>query len=72
VADFYCNKCKEEYELKSKKNNIGKIITDGAHSAMIERISSNNNPNFFFLNYDKDVPKVKNFLIIPKHFLFLV
>ncbi len=35
---------------------------------MMERINSSNNPNFFFLNYDKNKLKVINFLIIPKHF----
>ena len=34
---------------------------------MIERISSDDNPNFFFLNYVATY-SVKNFLIIPKHF----
>ena len=24
VADFYCSKCNEDYELKSKKDKIGK------------------------------------------------
>jgi type II restriction enzyme len=48
VADFYCKKCAEEYELKSKNGEIGKKIVDGAYSTMIERLKSDNNPNFFF------------------------
>ncbi len=69
VADFYCNQCNSEYELKSKNSKtIGKKIVDGAYSTMIDRISSDNNPNFFFLTYDKIEWKVKNFLIIPKHY----
>ncbi len=69
VFDFECLKCKEEFELKSKSGDtIGKKIVDGAYSKMIERINSANNPNFFFLTYDKDVFKVSNFLIIPKYF----
>lgn len=67
VADFYCNNCKEEFELKSKGGKISKVITDGAYSTMIERINSGNNPNFFFLTYSKDW-SVNNFLIIPKQF----
>ena len=31
VADFYCKKCSEEYELKSKQGVIGKKIVDGAY-----------------------------------------
>lgn len=49
VADFYCNNCSEEFELKSKSSKLSNIITDGAYSTMIERINSDNNPNFFFL-----------------------
>lgn len=67
VADFYCKKCSEEFELKSKGGKLTSTITDGAYSTMIERINADNNPNFFFLTYTKDW-KVNNFLIIPKQF----
>ncbi len=68
VADFYCTNCKEEYELKSKKDNIGNKIVDGAYSTMIKRLKSEDNPNFFFLNYKLDNYSIHNFLVIPKHF----
>ena len=68
VADFYCSKCNEDYELKSKRNKIGKKIVDGAYSTMIKRLQSATNPNFFFLNYDKNSLNVINFMVIPKHF----
>ena len=35
---------------------------------MIERLQSDSNPNFFFLNYDKNSFNVINFMVIPKHF----
>lgn len=68
VADFYCSNCHEDYELKSKKDTIGNKIVDGAYKTMIKRLKSNNNPNFFFLNYDLINFQVMNFLVIPKHF----
>ncbi len=68
VADFYCTNCSEEYELKSKGNGVGKKIVDGAYSTMIERLRSQNNPNFFFLNYDLENYEIVNFAVIPKHF----
>jgi len=68
VADFYCKKCSEEYELKSKNGIVGKKIVDGAYSTMIERLRSSNNPNFFFLTYDKSTFEIRNFLTIPKYF----
>ena len=68
VADFYCPICNNEYELKSKNGALGRKIADGAYSTMIERITSNDNPDFFFMSYSKQELKVKNFVLIPKHF----
>jgi len=68
VADFYCSNCKEDYELKSKKTAIGSKIVDGAYRTMLERLLSNNNPNFFLLSYDLKSLEVLNFLVIPKYF----
>ncbi len=68
ARDFYCKNCREDYELKSKKNTIGSKILDGAYHTMIRRLSSGDNPNFFFLNYDVLKWEVINFCVIPKHF----
>ena len=68
VADFYCSNCKEDYELKSKKDSVGTKIVNGAYRTMIKRLQDSNNPNFFLLNYDLQNFEVLNFLVIPKHF----
>lgn len=68
VADFYCDRCKSEYELKSKKNAKSLKIVDGAYSTMIQRINADNNPNFFFLNYNSKNLSVKDFIVIPRHY----
>jgi len=68
VADFFCNNCSSEYELKSKTGSLGTRILDGAYRTMIERINSENNPHFFFLSYAKASLDVNNFLVIPKHY----
>jgi type II restriction enzyme len=68
VADFYCGSCKEQYELKSKKNSLGRKINDGAYKTMLERISSQENPSFFLLTYSRQNWQVKDFLVVPKHF----
>ncbi len=68
VADFSCPNCKEDYELKSKKETIGNKIVDGAYGTMIERLRDSNNPSLFLLSYDLQNYKVLNFLVIPKHF----
>src|ERR1700742_4846074 len=68
VADFLCPLCKSEFELKSKKDSFTQKIVDGAYQTMIERINSDNNPNFFFLHYSFHQLEVFNFLVIPKHY----
>ncbi len=69
VADFYCNECGEEFQLKSKKNHIGKIITDGEYNKMINAIHSHKIPNFFFLSYTLDIEQIKDLLVVPKEFI---
>lgn len=68
VADFLCQNCREDYELKSKQNFIGSKIVDGAYQKMIKRLQAINNPNLFLLNYDLKDLSVLNFFVIPKHF----
>lgn len=68
VADFFCSNCKEEYELKSKKDNLGTKILDGAYRTKMERLRSSSNPNLFVLNYHLQNLSVIDFLVIPKHF----
>lgn len=69
VADFYCEECRNDFELKSKENvgcKFGNVINDGQYDRMIERIISDQNPNFFFMHYANY--KVCNLILIPKHY----
>lgn len=68
VADYFCPNCHSEYELKSKKGLVGKKIADGAYDTFIERITSNNNPDFFILSYSAEEMCVNDLWIVPKHF----
>lgn len=68
VADFFCPSCNNEYELKSKNGVLGHKINDGAYKTMIDRITSNNNPDFFFMTYSQKELKVRDFVFVPKHF----
>jgi len=68
VADFFCNSCKEEYELKSQKTAFGSKVLDGAFRTKCERLAADNNPNLFLLNYDLKQFSVRNFFVVPKHF----
>ena len=66
VADFFCEDCREDYELKSKENSLGQKIPDGAYNTMVARIRSLNNPNFFFLRHVGI--EVRDLFVVPSFF----
>ena len=68
VADFYCPKCSNQFELKSKNGTSIDTINDGAYATMIDRILSYDNPDFLFMTYTKLDWTVKNLFFVPKHF----
>ena len=51
VGDFACPACRGQFELKSKSGWLGERINDGAYATFIERIASNDNPDFLFMAY---------------------
>lgn len=68
VSDFFCKKCFEDFELKSKNGKFGKKVSAGAYSQMIKRINSPEKPNFFFMAYIIKTWTINEFFVIPKHF----
>lgn len=69
VKDYVCRNCCAQYELKSKKSTTDRFkskVNDGVYRTMIERITSLDNPSFFFLHYDRY--EVNNLIIVPKCF----
>ena len=53
VADFVCDACREEYELKSRKARIGARVTDGAWGAMTARLQAETDPDLLVMRYDR-------------------
>lgn len=69
VKDYICEKCKAQYELKSMKSDSERFQTtvqDGVYRTMISRITSLDNPSFFFMHYNRY--EVNNLVIVPKCF----
>lgn len=69
VKDYVCEKCKAQYELKSMKSDSERFQTtvqDGVYRTMISRITSLDNPSFFFMHYNRY--EVNNLVIVPKCF----
>jgi type II restriction enzyme len=68
VRDFFCPKCREDFELKAKQNVLGAKIVDGEHKTMLRRLRSNEVPNLFALTYDLAKNRVKDLIVIPSRF----
>lgn len=69
AADFSCPHCSEQYELKSTKGAFGSKVVDGAYEALCKRLSSDENPNFAFMNYSGMSRSVSNLFVVPKQFV---
>lgn len=67
VADFYCPRCSEDYELKSKVGVYTNTAIDGAYHTMIQRINSDTAPSFFFLSHNEK--RVHSLFVTPACFL---
>jgi len=68
VADFFCQVCSEDYELKSSKTRFGRKVVDGAFRTMCERLAASDNPNLILMNYDQARFAVTDLFFVPKHF----
>lgn len=69
VKDYVCEKCNAQYELKSMKSDSERFqatVQDGVYRTMINRITSLDNPSFFFMHYNRY--EVNNLVIVPKCF----
>lgn len=68
VADFVCDACAEEFELKAKGGRLGPSIPDGAFGTMTARLAARNNPSLFAMSYDRAAAAVTDLIIVPRHF----
>jgi type II restriction enzyme len=68
VADFYCDECGDQYELKSQSRQFGRKVADGAYETKMERLASDTSPNLILLQYDRAQRRVENLKVVPKFF----
>lgn len=68
VADFFCTKCQDQFELKSQKKAFGNKLANGAYQTKIDRLNSDNSPNLILLNYEAVALTVRNVCLVPKRF----
>lgn len=68
VADFFCAKCSDQFELKSQKGKFGRKLANGAYATKIERLRSDTSPNLILMNYDAEAKLVRNITFVPRRF----
>lgn len=68
-VDFFCKRCKNEFQLKSSKEEFSKRVLDGEYNTMKKIILENHAPNLFLLNYNLLDLHIKNLSLIPKFFV---
>jgi type II restriction enzyme len=68
LADFYCEGCQEQFELKSTKGKLQRKVPDGAYRTKIDRLQSSQNPNLLLMTYSFAERAVTNLIAVPKHF----
>lgn len=68
-SDFFCEKCKNEFQLKASKKKFNSKVVDGEYNTMLGIISRNNSPNFLLMNYNIEDWTIKNLILIPKFFV---
>jgi len=68
VADFYCESCAEQFELKAGRSAAGRRIVNGAYQTLLDRLTSNTVPNLLLLHYSANCAAVHTLIAIPRRF----
>ncbi len=65
VVDFVCPSCQAAYQLKAKRNSLGRKIVDAAYGPMVKAILKGSFPHLLLLSYGGATPKVNNLIVVP-------
>lgn len=69
VADFYCEDCGQEFQLKAQRGKIGYHIADGEYHTMLQAIVEGSVPHFLIMAYSADWASVSEFVLIHRKFV---
>lgn len=72
VADFSCDDCSEQFELKSQSTRFGTRVVDGAYKTMTERLLARDNPNLLLMRYDRTARSVTDLICRTETFLHAI
>ena len=68
VADFHCEACGDQFELKSQSRRFGRKLANGAYSTKLERLKSDTAPHLMLMEYDRAERTVENVVVVPRTF----
>ena len=69
VADFCCDGCKEQYQLKSQSKPLRGRILDSAYKPLRRAIDTGTVPSFLLMHYRGRTWRVADLLAVPGHFM---
>lgn len=64
VSDFVCHKCDAGYQLKASAKRIGRTVSDGAWSTMMDAVKANRPPHLLLMHYSVG-NRVENLVALP-------
>ena len=67
VLDYTCPECNALYQLKAKKSNFGKVVTNSAYEKKVLAIEEGRVPHYAFLRYSAAEAQVTDLFVIPRH-----
>lgn len=67
--DFFCNRCDEEFQLKSMCGGIPKKLTGAEYQKTKEAFDSGQQPNLLCLVYQKPNYEITRLVLIRRHLL---
>ncbi|MFQ3591410.1 MAG: DpnI domain-containing protein [Chloracidobacterium sp.] len=65
AIDFVCPRCSASFQLKAKCGAVGATMGDGAYTAMLAAIRTDNTPNLLLMRYDWPAWRVEDLILIP-------
>src|SRR2546422_5335044 len=69
VADFRCDRCEEQYQLKSQRKPLRGRVLDSAYGPMRRAVRAGTVPNLLLMHYLGDAWRVADLLAIPGLFI---
>ena len=69
ARDFFCESCREDYELKAGRGRFTGSVPDGAYETFMVAVRERRNANLVLMRYDAARSGVSDVMVVPRHFI---